>query len=225
MSKLVWDAVNSRRYESGVDRGVLYPMSGIGVPWNGLMSVTEEYEGADLTTYAVDGVTFLANISSKSYQATVSAFSAPREFDPCVGDLELKPGFLITRQPRDLFNFSYRTMIDEEVGYKINVLYNVLATPTSRSFASTNNTGDPTNLEWSFVATPVGYPGFKPTAHFVIDTTKIAAYNLGILEDALYGSATSDPFIPTPDSLLAFLLAIDPATIVDQILEPIGAVL
>jgi hypothetical protein len=222
MTKLIWDAIDTRRYESGVDRGVLYPMSGGGFVWNGLISVAEAYDGGDLSTYAADGTSFLAKVSTKTYQATVNAFSAPREFDPCVGDLEIKPGFILTRQTRQLFNFSYRTMIGDDLAHKLHVVYNVLATPTSRSLASTNNTAQPLNLEWKFTATPVNYSGFKPTAHFIIDTTNISAYNLAILENTLYGNTDDDPFLPTPESLLEFLHAVDPGPYLDQILEPIS---
>ena len=43
MSKLVWDKTGERFYETGVDRGVLYPMGTDrtypkGVAWNGLRS-------------------------------------------------------------------------------------------------------------------------------------------------------------------------------------------
>ena len=47
MPKLVWDQTGEKRYETGVDRGVLYPKdtSGAypsGVAWNGLTKVSEE---------------------------------------------------------------------------------------------------------------------------------------------------------------------------------------
>ena len=43
MSKLVWDVVGEREYETGVSKGVLYPMvSGAypkGVAWSGLTAI------------------------------------------------------------------------------------------------------------------------------------------------------------------------------------------
>ena len=44
--KIVWDAEGERLFETGVDRGVLYPIDetgayGAGVPWNGLTSVSK----------------------------------------------------------------------------------------------------------------------------------------------------------------------------------------
>lgn len=216
MSRIIWDTVDKRRYEAGIDRGVLYPMDGGAFPWNGLASVDESYDGGELTTYAADGITFLANVSDKTYQANIKAYSSPKEFDPCVGYLEVKPGFILTRQQRAPFNFSYRTMINE-VSYKLHVLYNVLASPTSRSYATTNDTPTAVDLEWQFAATPVLSEDYRPTAHFVIDSTKFESYSIRNLEDHLYGTEYIDPFIPTPESLMQYLLA-DP----DVILEPLG---
>ena len=51
MSKLVWDADGERFYETGTDRGVLFPVvAGVysaGVAWNGLTAVTESPSGAE----------------------------------------------------------------------------------------------------------------------------------------------------------------------------------
>ena len=46
MTKLLWDQVGEREYETGVDRGVLYLPDGSGqyndgFAWNGLVTVTE----------------------------------------------------------------------------------------------------------------------------------------------------------------------------------------
>ena len=45
MSKLIWDKVGERLYETGVDHGVLYPIQtggqyNKGVAWNGLSAVS-----------------------------------------------------------------------------------------------------------------------------------------------------------------------------------------
>ena len=49
MTRLVWDTVGERFYETGVDRGVLYlPTAGaytVGHAWNGLTAVTESPSG------------------------------------------------------------------------------------------------------------------------------------------------------------------------------------
>ena len=51
--KLVWDQSGEKFYETGVDRGVLFPMEGAaygeGEAWNGLISVDEQPSGAEPT--------------------------------------------------------------------------------------------------------------------------------------------------------------------------------
>jgi hypothetical protein len=58
MTEIKWDEVGARRYETGVDRGVLYLPAGTAVPWNGLTAVTENVE-RDVKSYYIDGVKYL----------------------------------------------------------------------------------------------------------------------------------------------------------------------
>ena len=51
---LKWDDTGTRIYETGTDRGVLYPIDAngaypLGVAWNGLTGVTEKPTGGDET--------------------------------------------------------------------------------------------------------------------------------------------------------------------------------
>ena len=55
MARLEWDKTGERYYEAGVEKGVLYlPENGVystGVAWNGLTSVNESTDGADISPY------------------------------------------------------------------------------------------------------------------------------------------------------------------------------
>ena len=206
MTILVWDDTSARTYESGVERGVLYPSDGSGVPWNGLLQITDSLNGGDRTAYAKEGRTYLQSVAARDYQATVQALSAPKEFSPYIGDLEVLPGFILTRQPRGRFGFSYRTLI-ADIGYKIHLVYNVTASPTSRSHASTNDTPTPVDLEWRFDAVPVRAMGYRPSAHYIVDSTRIDSVTLSSLEDILYGTDDSDPYLPIIDDLVALIEA------------------
>lgn len=42
-------------------------------------------------------------------------------------------------------------------------------------------------MSWDATTTPVEVPGFKPTAHLVIDSTKTSAEKMAALEEILYG--------------------------------------
>ena len=68
MSKLEWDKTGERQYEVGVDHGVIYPYDSdssayaAGEAWNGLISVSESPEGADLTDFWADNITYATPI-------------------------------------------------------------------------------------------------------------------------------------------------------------------
>ena len=68
MSKLTWDKIGERLYETGTKKGVLYPASKDeqgatqypkGVPWNGLTAVTESPSGAEATAIYADDIKYL----------------------------------------------------------------------------------------------------------------------------------------------------------------------
>ena len=68
MTRLDWSQPKPK-YESGVDRGVLYPSSGAGVPWNGLVTVEEAFSGGESNSYYFDGVKFLEVTNPEDVQS------------------------------------------------------------------------------------------------------------------------------------------------------------
>lgn len=202
MTRLVWDQITDRRYENGIDRGVLYPSSGLGVVWNGLTSVDESFVGGEHTPLHFDGIKYLDIVAAKDFQATVKAFSAPSEFAPCVGELSPKPGFILTRQARERFNFSYRSMVSGD-GYKIHIVYNALATQTSRGYSSISDSVSPTQFEWKVDAVPPVTGTHRPSAHFVVDSTNTDPIALALLETYLYGTTLTDAYLPSAEDLIA----------------------
>lgn len=200
MAVLVWDELTSRRYEAGVSHGALYLLNSSGVAWNGLISVIDKSIGADQLALHQDGIKYYDLIGSRDYHATVSAFYSPREFASCTGEKELVPGIRLTRQPKSRFNFSYQTHSSE--GYKIHLVYNVLATPTNKNHATQGAQANPLIFSWEFDAVPVAVPGFKPSAHYVVDSTKVNLVLLTELEAILYGTGINEPEFPTIEELI-----------------------
>src|SRR5215204_7134875 len=115
MTALVWDQVGERRYETGIDHGVLYLDSGDAVPWNGLIGVNE-IVGRETKPYYIDGIKFLDHKVLGSYAAKLSAYTYPDEMDELVGTLEFTPGVFLHDQPSaKFFNLTYRTMVGNDV--------------------------------------------------------------------------------------------------------------
>jgi hypothetical protein len=209
MARLVWGEPGTRIYETGVDRGVLYPPNGaVGVPWNGLVSVKETPNGGEPQAYYLDGVKYFQIASAEEFKGTIQAFSAPPEFALCDGVATLYAGLSITQQPRKLFGFAYRTLVGndtaaESYGYKLHLVYNALARPAQRDRSTLSDTAEPMDLSWDIETVPPAMSGVKPSAHLVISSLEADPAHLIAVENILYGiDGGSFPRMPTISELL-----------------------
>src|SRR6187402_3601632 len=85
MAKLSWDAIGTRFYEAGIDRGVLYPLGGTAASWSGLTKVTQKNSpGAVISAY-FDGEKYSNQVLGSEFAATLEAYSYPEEFALCDG--------------------------------------------------------------------------------------------------------------------------------------------
>jgi len=212
MTRLVWGN-EQPQYETGIDRGVLYPLDSPGVVWNGLISVDQAFVGGETSPYYFDGIKYVETVSPKNYQATLSAYTAPEEFSPCIGDKSVVPGFVLTKQIREQFGLSYRTL-NGDVGYKIHLLYNALASPSNTTHSTLSATVDPSVRSWTIDAVPIYDPTRRPSAHFVVDSTEVDPVVLNLIESTLYGTAEEAPRLPSVDELIDALAFWDPVIIV-----------
>lgn len=212
MTKLIWDQVGERRYETGVDHGVLYiPTGGVydtGVAWNGLSTVTEKPSGADATPVFADNIKYLNLIAAEDFGGTIEALTYPDEFAQCDGSVEISAGVMINQQARKVFGLSYRSLIGndaagQEAGYKLHLVYGCLAAPSEKAYSTVNDSPEALTFSWDFSTTPVPVSGQKPTALLTIDSTQVNSVNLAALEDALYGTAGTSPRLPLPDEIIS----------------------
>ena len=211
MSKLIWDKTGERFYETGVNKGVLYPQEAgaypKGVAWNGLTAVTESPSGAEATPLYADNIKYLNLMSAEEFGATIEAYTYPAEFGACNGEAELTAGVAIGQQTRKAFGMSYQTKIGNDTdatdhGYKIHLIYGALAAPSEKAYATINDSPEAITFSWEVSTTPVEVTGFKPTATLVIDSTKVEAGKLAALEAVLYGSESEEARLPLPDEVL-----------------------
>jgi hypothetical protein len=215
MSKLVFDAVGKHFYETGVDHGVLFRMNEAGtsyekgVAWNGLSAVTQSPEGAEESAIYADNTKYLSLRSAEEFKGTIEAYTYPDEFEACDGSAELSKGVKISQQARRSFAFCYRTKIgsdlNPDLGYKIHIIYGATAAPSERAYATVNDSPEAIAMSWEITTTPVAVTNHKATAHLEIDSTKISATALALIEDALYGAAESDSGLLLPDEILALI--------------------
>lgn len=199
MTKLVWDQVGERRYETGIDRGVLYLPDGRAVVWNGLTSVNEVVT-REVKNYYMDGIQYLAHHVPGGYSAKVQAFTYPDEMDQLTGIAEHYMGVFLHDQRSRMFNLVYRTLIGNDIdgtdyAYKIHVLWNVLATPSDRTYGSLSDDVAVSAFEWTLTAVPSQMVGARPTSHVSVDSRTLDPALLEGLENNLYGTETTEPFL------------------------------
>lgn len=208
MSKLVWHETGKKVYETGVDRGVLYVpdaqgVYALGVPWNGLTTVTEAPSGAESNKQYADNTVYVNLVSAEEFNATVEAFTYPDEFEQFDGSAELDAGVYIGQQSRKHFGLSYRSLLGNDLegtdfGYKLHLVYGAQAAPSERARATVNDSPEAMGLSWELSTTPVvvgeiNGVNYKPTAHLTVDSTKADAAALATLEEILYGKDAADP--------------------------------
>ena len=215
MSRLIWDQVGKKFYETGVSNGVLYVANGTGgyktgVAWNGLSQVSENNSGAEPTPIYADNIKYLNLISAEEFGATIEAYTYPDEFAECDGSAQVVAGVTLGQQDRKQFGFCYRTRIGNDVsgdslGYKIHVVYNCIAAPSGKTYGSINESPEAITFSWEVTTTPVNVEGHKPSATLVIDSTKVKAATLTAVEDKLYGGTSTEPTLPSLEELIELI--------------------
>ena len=212
--KLEWDKTGERLYETGVDRGVLFLMSTSGayeegVAWSGLTAFNASPSGAEANPFYADNMKYLNIYSAEEFGYSIEAYTYPDEWEACDGSASAEDGVSIGQQPRKPFGFSCRTLIGNDIdgqnhGYKIHLIYNSMASPSERGYATVNESPEAVTLSWECTTTPVAVTGFKPTAHITIDSTKVDPSKLASFEEMLYGSESKEATLPSPDEVIAF---------------------
>lgn len=220
MTRIQWDQTGERRYEAGVDRGVLYERDpageySTGVEWNGLTTVTESPSGAESNPQYADNIKYLDLISAEQFAATIEAFTYPDEFEKYDGNASPVPGVSVGQQNRRPFGFCYRTKVGNDIegadfGYKIHLVYGATAAPSEKAHATINDSPEAINFSWSISTNPVAVgtidsKEYNPTATITLDSTKLAADKLAMIEDILYGDETDDPSMPLPRDVIIML--------------------
>lgn len=220
MAILTWDGTGTRFFETGVSKGVLFVQNTDGtykngVAWNGLTGVTESPDGAEPNDLYADNIKYATLRSAETFGGTIEAYTYPDEFAECDGSYTPVSGVYFGQQTRTPFGFCYRTEVgsdamayDNDEGYKLHIIYNATASPSEKAYETVNDSPDAITLSWEITTTPVpvGITGKKPLSTITIDSTKLDTEGkaaLADLEEMLYGTASTEPTLPSPDQVYA----------------------
>lgn len=209
MAKIEWVA-NTQDYDYGIDRGVLYfnNVAKDYFPWNGLISVEQKPEASEPKPLYFDGVCYNVQQEPAEYTAVVKALYFPYLLEDHILALCDTRTLSATSEQATPFHFTFRS--NTPTGYKIHLLYNVMATFSGYSYETISDSVslDPFSLE--FYATPESVPGYKATSYFIVDSSRAYDTTLGNLEDILYGTESSTPRFPTASELISIFGVNDP---------------
>lgn len=185
MTRLSWASAD-RDYESGLDRGVFYPLGGPGHVWNGLVSVEESPTEGETSPLYLDGLRLSNRKGRGEFAASIGAFTYPTV---------VSSGLVAPRRPTR-FDMTYRVRTLK--GYKIHLVYNALATPSENNY----HFEDVSNFSWTITTRATKILENIHVSHLIIDTAQAYPHTIEALEEILYGSEAGPSRMPTPQEVL-----------------------
>lgn len=214
MAKLQWDQAGQRLYETGTEKGVLFPQSTsgtyeTGVAWNGLVSVKKSNDGAEETPLYADNKKYLSLFSAENLKGSIDAFTYPTEFEACDGSAEVNPGVYVGQQTRVPFGLVYSTIVGNDTegnayGEKMHFIYNAKVSPSERAYETVNE--DPTALtfSWEYTTTPVDLSdiGLEASAGITVSKKDIPEAAWKSLQDKVYGTDTDESTLPSIQEII-----------------------
>jgi hypothetical protein len=113
----------------------------------------------------------------------------------------------VGQQGRRPFGLVYRTLQGNDTegqdhGYKLHLIYGAQASPSEKAYATVNDSPEAIAFSWEFSTTPITVTDHKPTSLLTVDSVTSDPDVLQALEDMLFGSATGEAHLPTPDEVI-----------------------
>lgn len=212
--RISWDELGTHFFKRGTDRGVFYSYSGgdyiAGVAWNGLSEVSLKRNGREKTVLYSRDVRSALLFTNEEDGGSIKAYTYPTEFNKCLGGVELLPGLTGYQQEYEPFGFSYRTYIGNDTdgtsyGYIINLIYGANISSMSDDDRTVDDSTEISPFSFEFECVPTEVEDYAPLAVIKITSTDLAPDKLTELEDILYGTADTEPRMPSVDELIELL--------------------
>lgn len=205
---LTWDTQGKHYYYTGIDAVALYVWDdntgwyGKPVAWDGVTSVNESPSGAESNKLYADNIEYLNLLSKEEFGFTIECYQTPKDngsikgFDECDGIIT-RNHVKLRGQRRKQFGLVYRVQKGSDTvdaggkvegntkgnGYIYHIVYGCKASPSSRDFATVNDSPEAQTFSYEVTTTALSdtskFPGgsanpaFKAVAHIEIDATKL----------------------------------------------------
>lgn len=191
--RMQWDRNEDRVVQSGVDHGVLYPVGGTPVAWNGLTEVAVRRSDPKFEALYYEGRTF--DIWSESTQNTfkISAYTYPDTLDYLTGFDHDLTGIKVDNQGSRYFHVSFRTQVSPDE-YQIHLVLNQKAIPQESAYKTIEAQAEPILFSWETIGVPMRIGGFD-TCYMIFDSRYLPEIMMTAVENYLYGSSQTDPSV------------------------------
>ena len=200
-----FNPVGKRFYETGIRKLALF-LKGtgqyeVGAPWNGATNVKVSPSGAEPNKHYSLNEEYINILSAEELAITIEAFTYPDIFAACDGSQEVEKGVFLGGQEREAFGIVWQSLIGNDIekqnyGYVLHLVWDILAAPAEREYATTNATTDPITLSWECSVTPATN-GEQRVTEMTIRSDKADPVKLKALEDVIYGTETAAPKMPS----------------------------
>ena len=160
-----------RKYQYGVDRGRVYIQNGSPLPWTGLTQVEDKRMNAEVTPLYDDGIKYDLLSEPVATGIKVNCYNYPSALDGVTGFALDDHGILYDEQPLGYFSFSYRVMTD--TGYKIILIFNVMAVPGNYTHETMEKQPSPASFTFDGEAVPIKSNG-RLVSRMELDTDRVS---------------------------------------------------
>lgn len=208
MAKLEWNRPGSRLFEGGIDQAVLFVDGGPGIPWSGLIGLSNKANGGERRDVYIDGVKANSEATIEEYLGTLEAYFYPDAFEACDGlGYDLDGLVRVGQQPRKPFHLAYRSWVGNDIDglqsdYKIHLLYNLQVMPSQRKNRTMSRDIELQTFSWDVVSIPEEVPGFLPTSHLIFESSKLYPKILLDLEEIIFGGYYTNSRMPMPTEVV-----------------------
>lgn len=196
MARIEWDILPGVR---GLNRGVVYLEGGSGIPWNGLVKVTNASVVTKATSRYFDGQRSTVQVTNPDAKSSLVAFTYPKELEPYIGYVGGIPGLSRSGGAKSSFSLSYTTDVvglDGVVGQQIHILYNLVAVPSGLIRSTLDPSRNLTMFKFDLMGIPEDLNGFEPTNYVMFDARYLSDSDIITLNETLYGSDLVDAELP-----------------------------
>lgn len=160
-----------RKYQYGLDRGRVYVQNGAPLPWTGLSQVEDKRVNTEITPLYDDGIKYDLLSEPVATGIKVNCYNYPSALDGVTGFALDDHGILYDEQPLGYFSFSYRVMTDN--GYKIILVFNVMAVPGNFANETMEKSPSPAMFSFDGEAVPIRSNG-RIVSRMELDTDRVS---------------------------------------------------